>query len=144
MKLDGAKALLMAGGSDHGVLCTLHPERGVDAVPAVFAMLEHPWVGVPVDRVKAKASTALQRVRNLETDPRATLLVEQWNRTDWSQLWWVRVGLTYVSTPPAEVTVQLANALEEKYAQYAGHRTPGALMRAHGFSLPPGRPRGHG
>ena len=58
--------------------------------------------------------------RSLETDPRATLLVEQWNRTDWSQLWWVRVGLTYVPAPAAEVTLQLANALEEKYAQYAG------------------------
>ena len=120
MRLDAEKALLRVGESDHGVLCTLHPERGVDAVPAVFAMLEHQWVGVPVDRVKAKASTALQRVRNLETDPRATLLVEQWNRTDWSQLWWVRVGLTYVTAPPAEVTGQLANALEEKYPQYAG------------------------
>ena len=120
MRLDAEKALLRVGESDHGVLCTLHPERGVDAVPAVFAVLEHEWVGVPVDRVKAKASTALQRVRNLETDPRATLLVEQWNRTDWSQLWWVRVGLTYVTAPPAEVTGQLANALEEKYPQYAG------------------------
>ena len=34
-------------------------------------------------------------VPNLEADPRATLLVDHWDRDDWSQLWWVRIGLSW-------------------------------------------------
>src|SRR3974390_3471788 len=73
---------------DHGILCTVHAERGVDAVPVAYAVDDDGYVGVPIDRVKPKASLPLQRERNLEADPRATLLVEHWDRSDWSRLWW--------------------------------------------------------
>ena len=75
---DEARARLTA--FDHGILCTVHAERGVDAVPVAYAVDEDGYVGVPVDRVKPKASFRLQRERNLEADPRATLLVEHWDR----------------------------------------------------------------
>ena len=75
---DEARARLAA--HDHGVLCTVHAERGVDAVPVVYAVDDDGYVGVPVDRVKPKASSRLQRERNLETDPRGTLLVDHWDR----------------------------------------------------------------
>src|SRR5690606_3070345 len=55
--------------ADHGVLSTLHPERGVDAVPCVFAVDTDDFIGVPVDRVKPKRSQRLQRASNLEADP---------------------------------------------------------------------------
>ena len=44
---------------------------------------EDGYVGVPIDQVKPKSSSRLQRERNLEADPRAALLVEHWNRDDW-------------------------------------------------------------
>ena len=90
---DEARARLAA--HDHAILCTVHPERGVDAVPVAFVVDEDGYVGVPVDLVKPKASTRLQRERNLDADPRATLLVEQWDRDDWSRLWWVRAELRW-------------------------------------------------
>ena len=65
---------------DHGILCTVHAERGVDAVPVAYAVDDDGYVGVPVDLVKPKASLRLQRERNLEADPRATLLVEHWDQ----------------------------------------------------------------
>src|SRR5262249_14855590 len=65
---------------DHGILCTLHAERGIDAVPVVYVLDVDGYVGVPGDRVKPKASVHLQRERNLAADPRATLLVEHWDR----------------------------------------------------------------
>ena len=68
---------------DHGILCTVHAERGVDAVPVAYAVDDDGYVGVPIDLVKPKASLRLQRERNLEADPRATLLVEHWDRDDW-------------------------------------------------------------
>ena len=108
---DEARARLAA--HDHGVLCTLHAERGVDAVPVVYA-LDDDYLGVPVDRVKPKASSRLQRERNLEADPRATLLVEHWDRDDWSQLWWVRAELHF----EGDAAPALAALLAERFEQY--------------------------
>ena len=103
--------------ADHGVLSTLHPERGVDAVPVCFA-IDGDLVGIPIDLVKAKRSTNLGRLRNLEQDPRATLLVEQWDRDDWSQLWWVRASLERKPPDPA-AHERFVRLLEQKYPQYA-------------------------
>lgn len=40
---------------DHGILCTVHAERGVDAVPVAYAVDDDGYVGVPIDLVKPKA-----------------------------------------------------------------------------------------
>jgi hypothetical protein len=109
---DDARVRLTA--HDHGILCTVHPERGVDAVPVVYA-IDDGYVGIPVDRVKAKASSRLQRERNLEADPRAMLLVEHWDRGDWSQLWWVRAQLRFQDAGRADA---LAARLAERFEQY--------------------------
>lgn len=120
MHLDTAEALRRASTADHGVLATLHRTRGADLVPACFA-LEDGWLAIPVDSVKPKGSTALGRIRNLERDPRATLLVEQWDAADWSRLWWVRVLLMRADAPP-EMTGRLEAGLRRRYAQYATAR----------------------
>ncbi len=112
---DEARARLAA--HDHGILCTVHAERGVDAVPVVYAVDDDGYVGVPVDRVKPKASSRLQRERNLETDPRGTLLVEHWDRDDWSQLWWVRAELRFQGDAAGRAAA-LAARLAERYPQY--------------------------
>src|SRR6478609_1066882 len=116
MRLAEDEARVRLAGHDHGVLCTVHAERGVDAVPVVYAVDGDGYVGVPVDRVKPKASSRLQRERNLEADPRATLLVDHWDRDDWSRLWWVRAELRFHDTPDLEAA--LAARLAERYAQY--------------------------
>lgn len=119
MKLseDDARARLAA--QVHGVLCTMHAERGPDPQPVVFAVTGDRHVGVPIDRVKPKSSTRLQREDNLAADPRATLLVEHWDADDWSRLWWVRASLRHVPEPPASVTDDLADRLARTVPQYA-------------------------
>ena len=117
MHLDRAEALRRATESDHGVLATLHPPRGADLVPACFA-IEDGWVAIPIDSVKPKGSTALGRIRNLERDPHATLLVEHWDPDDWSRLWWVRL-LLLREEAPAELRDRLEAGLRRRYAQYA-------------------------
>jgi Pyridoxamine 5'-phosphate oxidase len=88
----------------HGVLCTVHPLRGIDAVPCVYATDDAGFVGVPIATVKEKSTARLQREVNLDADPRASLLVESWDPVDWSRLWWVRVELRLVTTPdPARI-----------------------------------------
>jgi Pyridoxamine 5'-phosphate oxidase len=114
---DAAMALLAA--ADHGVLSTIHAVRGVDAVPVVYAIDDDGYVGVPVDLVKAKASLRLQRERNLEADPRATLLVDHWDRDDWSSLWWVRAELRWQGRDLVEREASLADVLARRHHQYA-------------------------
>jgi hypothetical protein len=112
---DEARARLAA--HDHGILCTVHDQRGVDAVPVAYAVDEDGYVGVPVDRVKPKSSTHLQRERNLMADRRATLLVEHWDRDDWSRLWWVRAELHWQGDAAGREGA-LAARLAGRYPQY--------------------------
>ncbi len=64
----------------------------------------------------------LQRERNLESDPRATLLIEHWDRDDWSTLWWVRAQLSWLGDETdalvSNLAEGLADRLAERHAQY--------------------------
>ena len=116
MRLPDDEALARLAGHDHGTLCTVHTERGVDAVPVVYAVHDG-HVGVPIDSVKPKAAGRLQRERNLEADPRATLLIDHWDADDWARLWWVRIGLRW-QPDAAERAAALADRLAGRYPQY--------------------------
>jgi PPOX class probable F420-dependent enzyme len=118
MRLTEKAALARLSATDHGILCTLHVERGVDAVPVAFAVDDDGFVGIPVDSVKPKSSSRLQRERNLEAEPRATLLVEHWDGDDWTRLWWVRAELVWQGSSANARTTSLASHLAERYVQY--------------------------
>jgi hypothetical protein len=117
MRLSEHEVHARLAAHDHGILCTVHAERGVDAVPVAYVIDEDRYVGVPVDRVKPKVSSQLQRERNLLADPRATLLVEHWDRDDWSQLWWVRAELRWQRDASGRASA-LADRLAGRYGQY--------------------------
>ena len=117
MRLTENEARSRLTSHDHGILCTLHVERGVDAVPVVYAVVDD-HVGVPIDRVKPKAGGRLQRERNLAQDPRATLLIEHWDRDEWSRLWWVRAELRWQIAGSEPRTAALAAQLADRFAQY--------------------------
>lgn len=116
MRLTGGEALRWAATADHGVLGTLRPGEGPDLVPVCFA-IEGDQLAIPVDRVKPKATTDLQRIRNLLADNRATLLVERWDQDDWSRLWWVRLRLE-ASSLSGQVVGALAQGLRDRYPPY--------------------------
>ena len=118
MRLADHEARARLESHDHGILCTVHAERGVDAVPVAYAVDDDGYVGVPIDLVKPKASLRLQRERNLEADPRATLLIEHWDRSDWSRLWWVRAELRWQGDTAASRAAALAVRLAGRYPQY--------------------------
>lgn len=116
MRMDEAQAWARLASHDHAVLATAHPRRGADTVPVVYAV-DDGHIGIPIDRVKPKSSTRLQRERNLEADSRATLLVDHWDPVDWSRLWWVRAEMRWVGDS-AERAERLAGLLAKKYTQY--------------------------
>lgn len=119
MRLGADEARARLDAHVHGVLCTLHPDRGPDPQPVVYAVSGDGHVGVPIDKVKPKTSSRLRREDNLEADPRGSLLVEHWETEDWSRLWWVRAQLEHVPEPPAALTEELADRLATTVPQYA-------------------------
>lgn len=109
MQLDDTECWARLGAAGHGVLGTVHARRGVDAVPVVY-VVDSGHLVIPVDTVKAKRPGRLQRLRNLDADPRAVLLVDHY-ADDWSRLWWVRVhGLTHEAAPTGPHLDRLASA----------------------------------
>ena len=118
MHLDRDEAARRAAAADHGVLATLNRTGVADLVPVCFAIVGE-TLAVPVDSIKPKRSTALGRIRNLERDPRATLLIEHWDPVDWSRLWWVRLALVRRDVSRS-VLDALEHGLRDRYPQYAG------------------------
>ena len=119
MKLSSEVARSRLAANVHGVLATLHPRRGPDPQPVVYAVSDDGHVGVPIDQVKPKASSRLQREDNLAADPRGALLIEHWDTDDWSRLWWVRADLEHVDDPSPELLNDLADRLAGTVPQYA-------------------------
>ena len=115
MRLTPDEAWSLLRASDHGVLATVHPERGVDAVPVVFAV-DGDRILLPVDTVKAKSTTRLQRLVNLAADPRCAVLVDHYDE-DWSRLWWVR----------AHGTATVVDGRDDALARFPPYREPGAV-----------------
>jgi PPOX class probable F420-dependent enzyme len=105
----------------HGVLGTMHATRGVDAVPVVFVVNDdRDEIVIPIDTVKPKGSGRLQRLRNLDGDDRAVLIVEHYD-DDWSQLLWVRVhGRAHEAEPTPEQLQRLA-------AAFPAYTAPGSV-----------------
>lgn len=88
-------------------------------MPVVFVVVDGQLV-VPVDTVKAKSANRLQRLVNVEADPRVVLLVDHYDE-DWSQLWWVRA---HGEARSAEPTALHLAALRERFPRY---RSAGAV-----------------
>src|SRR6267142_1376504 len=116
MRLDRHRCEELLARAEHGILGTVHAERGVDAVPVCFAV-KGTALAVPVDTVKPKASRELQRSKNLDADSRAVLLCEHWDPGDWDRLWWGRASIEHIAME-AVTRERLERLLSEKYPQY--------------------------
>jgi PPOX class probable F420-dependent enzyme len=113
MNLSDHECRVRLAAAHHAVLATRHPERGVDAVPVVYALVGSQVV-LPVDSVKAKRRQRLRRLDNLAADDRCVLLVEHYD-DDWAQLWWVRVHARSTVTLPSPHAL---TALGERFPAY--------------------------
>jgi PPOX class probable F420-dependent enzyme len=103
-------------------LATVDPQGRPHVVPICFA-LEGEMLYTVVDE-KPKRTRALQRLRNIEANPRVEVLVDEYDE-DWSKLWWARLrGTARIVEDPRAVEL-----LAAKYPQYR-ERPPGGPVIA--------------
>lgn len=97
-------------------LATAGADRQPHLVPIVFALAGETIYSV-VD-AKPKRSTELRRLRNVESNPLVSVLVDHYDDTDWDALWWVRADgrarVLNLEKPEAARAVEL---LAQRYPQ---------------------------
>jgi PPOX class probable F420-dependent enzyme len=93
-------------------------------VPVVFA-IEGDRVFIPIDHKPKRADSpeALRRVRNLRSNPRASMLVDRYDE-DWHRLAWVRVDGRVELVSEGGLYREGVKHLSEKYPQYREHPLP--------------------
>lgn len=101
------------------VLTTVTPDLAPHAVPCCFA-IEGRRIYTPVDSVKPKTTTSLQRLENIAACPKVSLLVDHYD-DDWEQLWWARLDGTAELVADDDWRAERGTELlSEKYPQYVG------------------------
>jgi PPOX class probable F420-dependent enzyme len=105
-------------------LATIDPGNRLHLVPLSFA-LDGDTLYSAVD-YKPKRSTRLQRLRNIEANPMAAVLVDHYDE-DWTTLWWVRMRGRARIAEGAERERAL-DLLIEKYEQYGREPPTGAVI----------------
>jgi len=96
---------------------------GPHLVPVCFAV-EGDTIWSAVD-AKPKRTRSLRRLRNVEADPRVSLLVDHYDDADWSRLWWARADGTAAIVEDAPAALAL---LVERYTQYAASPPAGPFL----------------
>jgi len=111
--MDRSEAIELFRAARVARLATVRPDDFPHIVPITFAIVDDLIVSA-VDH-KPKDSDDLQRLRNLENNHRASVLVDQYSE-DWSELWWVRIDGTGLVHERA--SSRWLDALVSKYPAY--------------------------
>lgn len=105
-----------------GHLATADAGGAPHVVPVVYALVEQA-VYIVIDE-KPKTTTRLKRIRNIEQNPRAALVVDHYDE-DWSRLGWVLLRGPADLLGEGEEAGQALAALRAKYPQYETMRLSG-------------------
>ena len=107
------------------VLATIAPDGHPRLVPICFVVAgEPPILYTPIDDKPKRTDDpfALARVRDIQADPRVTILADRWDE-DWTRLAWLRwEGRASLLEPGAGQHAAVVAALRARYPQYATHR----------------------
>jgi PPOX class probable F420-dependent enzyme len=96
-------------------LATIAKDGRPHLVPVVYAVVDE-GIAIAIDE-KPKSTTRLARVRNIERDPRVTLLVDRYTE-DWSQLAWLRLDGVAEALERGEEYPEALASLRERYPQH--------------------------
>lgn len=76
---------------------------------------------------KPKHTRDLKRLRNIQADPRVTVLADHYE-DEWSRLWWVRADATAQIIEDPEAMAGPIGLLRERYRQYRAHPPDGPVI----------------
>lgn len=106
-------------------LATVRPDGAPHVVPITFAVTGTTIV-TAIDH-KPKSTRRLQRLSNIASDPRVSVLVDRYD-DDWSHLFWVRVdGTATIVAAGTEFDTAL-RALAAKYEPYREQPPDGPVI----------------
>lgn len=105
-------------------LATVRPDGAPHVVPVTFALDGAVFV-TAVDH-KPKSTRALQRLRNIEREPRVSVLIDEYAE-DWSRLWWVR-GDGHAEVLAASDAIAQIDLLVDRYPAYRERRPEGPAI----------------
>jgi PPOX class probable F420-dependent enzyme len=112
------------GAARRAVLGTIAPDGRPRLVPICFSLdPDGPALYTPIDD-KPKSTDdplGLARVRDIERDPRVSVLVDRWDE-DWTQLAWLRCAGMATVEAPSPNHAGIVAILRSRYPQYAEHR----------------------
>jgi PPOX class probable F420-dependent enzyme len=125
--LSGAQRAFLASAR-RATLATIAADGRPRLVPICFVLdAGRPILYTPIDE-KAKRHDdplKLARVRDVQADPRVSVIVDRWDE-DWAQLAWLRCHGTASILMPADDDesehILAVGGLRAKYTQYADHR----------------------
>jgi len=123
--VDLAEARRRFGDARVARLATVRPDGSPHLVPIVFA-LERDTPYFAVDE-KPKRSARLQRIANVEHEPRVSALVDAYDE-DWSRLWWVRIDGRADIVAEGPDLERVRRALAAKYLRYRDRPPPGPAV----------------
>ena len=108
-----------------GRLATVAPDGRPRIVPCTFALVGSVVYSAVDD--KPKRTAELARLTDIEANPLAALLVDEYD-DDWSQLWWVRLRGGARVLRGGDEREDALDALARRYAQYAERRPSGPVV----------------
>lgn len=123
--MDEASMRRLVGAARVARLATVAPGGRPRLVPFTF-VLDGDTVYSAVDE-KPKRTRALARLRDVERDPRVTVLVDHYD-DDWSRLWWVRLDGRGRVLREGEERARALERLAEKYPRYRAQPPQGAVL----------------
>ncbi len=127
MLLSDAEARIRFAAARVARLATVALDGHPHIVPVTFAIVDDVIV-TAVDH-KPKSTPELQRLANVQHEPRVAFLADAYDE-DWSALWWVRAdGIARVITE-GRLHERAIEWLVERYVQYEKRPPAGAVIRA--------------
>jgi PPOX class probable F420-dependent enzyme len=112
-------------------LATLGPRKQPHLVPITFVLGSGPdgraALSFAVDDVKPKTTHQLQRLENIASNPKVSVLVDRYD-DDWSALWWVRADGRARILESGRTYAAALHGLGAKYPQYAEQPPTGPVV----------------
>ncbi|CAM3956938.1 TIGR03668 family PPOX class F420-dependent oxidoreductase [Nocardiopsis rhodophaea] len=106
-------------------LATADQDGQPHIVPVTFAVVDD-MIAIAIDH-KPKSGRKMQRLANIEANPRVSLIVDEYS-DDWRQLWWARAD-GFARIEHSGVTWMTArDRLIDRYPQYREHPPDGPMI----------------